>query len=103
MVAVGASFTGVTSRVMVLAGLELRVPSPTVKVKLPWPAPLASGTGLKTSLPRSISATVMGVPRDTGAPLNFKSPAPAVLAMVTDCRLSPVSTSAKLKSAALKT
>ncbi|CAB5651487.1 Uncharacterised protein [Comamonas aquatica] len=106
----GASFTAETLRVMVPTLADEAVPSLTVQVKAAYPAPLASAAGRKVSLLMSAALTTAPLPSSASptprtpsllASIN-SSPAPGAVTMVIDCRVSPLSTSLKPKSAAVK-
>ena len=99
--ATGASFTGVTLKVMVF-GLLSKAPalSWTLKVKLVYGLPLPSLDGVNTSLLRSAAAITW--PALTATPFRLRLPEAGVLSMRTPCRLCPASASLNTKSAALK-
>ena len=93
--ATGASFTAVRFTVKVLADGATSRPPPTVppssctrKVNDAYAAPLAFATGVKTSRPRSMSATAIVWPAPTAAPLLVKLPVAGRVAIRTARKLS---------------
>ena len=105
-VIVGASLTGVTSKLSVLGVASVSTPplamppsSWTRNVKLARFRPLALAAGVNTSWPSAICATLTHCPADTAAPSSARTlPAPGGVAMYTPVK-SEASTSVKPKSA----
>ena len=106
VVIVGASFTGVTSKLSLLGVASVSTPPLTMppsswtrNVKLARFGPLALAAGVNTSWPSAICATLTHCPADTAVPLSARTlPAPGGVAMYTPVK-SEASTSVKPKSA----